>query len=256
MNLVRLDRLDRDTLRHHIRTGMPALLPGFTRSWPAHGKWTPEYLAAACDGRPIRVSHYPDGKHCAGTVPMTVRDYLDRIVRAGGSERYYMETNRLRELSPELYADLRFPDYLDELPDCADFVFFGKDTGSRCHIHPHAEAVVLQLLGRKTFHLFHPSDVDNLYFRPIYQEFFTSRVDFSNLDLQKFPLARKVRPIPVVLEAGDALYLPVHWPHWTLGDGVNFTLTRFSTASVRQYRFPFPGLNCLADRLVRGVQSY
>src|SRR4051812_43667531 len=184
MNLARLDRCDRDTLRHLIRAGTPALFPGFTRHWPAQEKWTPDYLAVACGGHTIRVSHYPDGKRCAGTVPMTVRNYLDCIARAGGYEQYYMETNRLRELSPDLYADLRFPDYLDELPDYADFVFFGKDTGSRCHIHPHAEAVVFQLMGRKTFHLFHPSDVPNLYFRPIYQEFFTSRVDFSNLDLK------------------------------------------------------------------------
>jgi hypothetical protein len=255
MDIARLDRCDHAILQHHIRTGTPAVFTNIARQWPAIGRWNPDYLAAVCGDQKVHVTYYPDTKNCAGMVGMTIRDYLREVVHTpGASDQLYLETIELKKLSPALYQDLPFQQYLNDLPDTVDFVFFGKDTGTRCHIHPHAEAVVFQMFGRKTFYLYHPSDVRYLYLEPIYREFYASRIDFRNIDHAKFPLARRARRIDVPLEAGDALYLPVHWPHWTHGSGLNFTLTRFALASVRQYYFPYPGLQCLVDRLAHGPQ--
>jgi ribosomal protein L16 Arg81 hydroxylase len=52
-------------------------------------------------------------------------------------------------------------------------------------------------------------------------------VRFPDVDYRRFPLARRLSPIDVVLEPGDALYLPVYRAHWTAASGFTFTLTRF-----------------------------
>ncbi len=167
------------------------------------------------------MSQYPDGVTLAGKVPMTVRDFLAAISATTESWRHhYMEAVELAELSDELYRDVPIPADLDGLPGASDTVFFGRNTGSCCHIHAHEEAVVFQLMGTKVFTLYPPADVRNLYFEPVTRDYRRSRVSFPDVDYRRFPLARRLSPIDVILEPGDALYLPVHWAHWTAAAGL------------------------------------
>lgn len=251
----RLATCDRATLDKHVQNGRPFVIPEFARRWPACEKWTPEFLAATCGDTPIPVSHYPDGVTLAEKVKMTVRDYLAAISTEPESwKRFYMESVELSELSDELYLDVPIPADLADLPGVSDTVFFGLNTGSCCHIHAHEEAVVFQLMGTKAFTLYPPGDVRYLYFEPITQDYRRSRVEFPDVDYRKFPLTRRLTQVDVVLEPGDALYLPVHWAHWTAAVGFTFTLTRFFQAKLRHYRFPSPGLRCVVGRLIQTLR--
>jgi hypothetical protein len=246
MTIERIEHCDEETFRDHLRTGTPLVITGLVRQWPAFGKWTPDYLADACGDRPITVSEYAGGKALSGHVRLTARAYLDRLRGdPGAGQCYYMETNRLSELSEGLYQDLAFPGFLEGLPEADDLIFFGLDVGSCCHIHPHHEAVTFQILGKKTFTLYHPRDARNLYLGPFYGDYRRSRIDFSAIDHARFPRARRLVRYDVELQAGEALYIPVQWAHWTHGHGLNFSVTRFFLSSVRRYHFPSPGLTCL-----------
>ncbi|OWK34991.1 JmjC domain protein [Fimbriiglobus ruber] len=228
------------------------MVPGLAGRWPACERWTPEYLAAAGGDTLIPVSHYPDGVTLAGKVEMTVGDYLAAISATPESwQHHYMESVELAELSEALYQDAPVPTDLDNLPGVSDTVFFGLNTGSCCHIHAHEEAVVFQVVGTKVFTLYPPEDVRHLYFEPITQDYRRSRVVFPEVDYRRFPLARRLNRIDVVLKPGDALYLPVHWAHWTAAEGFTFTLTRFFQARLRHYRFPSPGIRCILGRLIQ-----
>ena len=252
----RLAGFDRATLDRHVRAGRPFVVPGFARRWPACASWTPESLAAACGDTPIPVSHYPDGVTLAEKVGMTVRDYLAAISATPDSwKHFYMESVELSELSDELYRDAPVPADLDDLPGVSDTVFFGRNTGSCCHIHAHEEAVVFQLMGTKAFTLYPPGDVRHLYFEPVTGDYRRSRVGFPDIDYRRFPLARHLTPVEVVLEPGDALYIPVHWAHWTAATGFTFTLTRFFQARLRHYRFPSPGVRCVVGRLIQALRA-
>lgn len=256
MTVERLIHCDRFTLDRHIRAGTPFVIPGFASQWPAFQKWSPEYLASVCGQTPIPVSYYPDGATLASKIKMTVEGYLQAISATPDSWKYhYMESVELSELAEELYRDLAIPAYLDGLPGASDTVFFGRATGSCCHIHAHEEAFVFQLMGTKVFSLYHPRDVRNLYFEPITQDYRRSRVDCSQIDYQRFPRARRLKRIDVTLEPGDALYLPVHWAHWTAAEGYTFTLTRFFEARLRHYRFPSPGVRCVLGRLIQRIRG-
>jgi hypothetical protein len=246
MNVERIEHCDERTLRRHVEAGTPFVITQLVRRWPAFGKWTPDYLASACGDRKIAVSHYADGKVLSSHVQLTVREYLDLLrTQPGASQLYYMETNRLTELSEGLYRDLAFPPCMEGLPEADDMIFFGLDVGSCCHIHPHHEALCFQVYGKKTFTLYHPHDARHLYLGPFYGDYRRSRIDFAAVDLRCFPRARRLRRIDVELDEGDALYIPVQWAHWTHGRGMNFSLTRFFAARLRHYHFPSPGITCL-----------
>ena len=256
MTIPTLATFDRAVLDRHVRSGTPFVVPGFARDWPACRTWTPESLAAACGTTPIPVSHYPDGTTLAAKVKMTVGEYLRAITATPESwKHHYMESVDLEELSGELYRDVPVPADLADLPDVADTVFFGQNTGSCCHIHAHEESIVFQLMGTKTFTLYPPSDVRYLYFEPVTRDYRRSRVDCENIDYEQFPLARRLTRIDVVMRPGDAMYLPVHWAHWTAAEGFTFTLTRFFTARLRHYRFPTPGLRCVLGRLIQRARG-
>ncbi len=250
MHVERVESCDECTWQRHVDAGTPLVITGLVPAWPAFGKWDPDFLADVCGDRPITVSDYGDGTALKDHVPMTARAYLDRL-RADPSvgQRYYMETNRLRELSPDLYRDIVLPPFLDALPDIDDLIFFGLDVGSCCHIHPHHEALCFQVIGRKRFTLYHPRDARRLYLGPFYGDYRRSRIDFPAVDVRRFPRARGLRPVDIELQAGDALYIPVQWAHWTHGYGLNFSLTRFFASSVRRYHFPSPGIECLLGEL-------
>ena len=74
-------------------------------------------------------------------------------------------------------------------------------------------------MGTKAFTLYPPEDVRHLYFEPVTGDYRRSRVGFPDVDYRRFPLARRLTPVAVVLEPGDALYVPVHWAHWTAAEG-------------------------------------
>lgn len=256
MHITRLDACDRAALDRHVRSGTPFVVPGFARDWPACTRWTPESLAAACGDTPIPVSHYPDGVTLAEKRRMTVAEYLGAIARTPESwKHYYMESVELADLSESLYRDVPIPAEYDNLPDIADTVFFGRNTGSCCHMHAHEEAMVFQLMGTKVFTLYHPDETRNLYYEPITGDYRRSRIDFESIDYGQFPRARHLRRIDIALDPGDALYLPVHWAHWTAAVGFTFTLTRFFAARLRHYRFPSPGLRCLVGKALQTVRG-
>lgn len=255
MKITRYETLDRKTLDRHIRAGTPFIVPGFAGDWTACREWTPEYLAKTCGETPVQVSHYPDGATLAGKDEMTVGAYLAAISATPDSwKQHYMEAVELSELSEQLYRDTPIPADLGDLPGISDTVFFGRNTGSCCHIHAHEEAVVFQLMGTKRFVLYPPADVRNLYFEPVTADYRRSQLDFgSEIDFRKYPKAKRLTRIDVVMEPGDAMFLPVHWAHWTAAEGFTFTLTRFFHARLRHYNFPTPGVRCLVGKAIQAL---
>jgi excinuclease ABC subunit A len=87
-------------------------------------------------------------------------------------------------------------------------------------------------------------------------------VTFAGLDITELS-RRPLKALAVTfkpyadgtLAPGDAMYLPVHWAHWTAAEEFTFTLTRFFQARLRNYRFPSPGLRCVTGRLIQMIRD-
>lgn len=118
--------------------------------------------------------------------------------------------------------------------------------GNKIRVSAHFDAadnVACCVAGRRRFTLFPPEQLDNLYIgpwdmTPAGQAI--SLVDFHDPDFEKFPKFREAlkSAYEVILEPGDALYLPSMWWHHVEGlDGLNMlvnywwrTLPRFMGA--------------------------
>lgn len=84
-----------------------------------------------------------------------------------------------------------------------------------------------QAYGTKRVILFPPDDVWHLYPYPIGHSCDRqSMIDFDNIDLTRFPNFPKARPVQVVLQPGEVLYIPSYWWHHIISEveavSVNF----------------------------------
>jgi len=76
------------------------------------------------------------------------------------------------------------------------------------------ENLFVQLVGRKRFYLYSPAATPWLYSYPLRSALPNySRFDPEQPDYEQFPRSRAVQPLEVILEPGDALYLPSRWWH-------------------------------------------
>ena len=74
--------------------------------------------------------------------------------------------------------------------------------------------MLCQVIGEKRVVLFHPSDIEYLYPAVHTIQKNTSLVDIDNPDLKAFPLFSKAKPIEIILQPSDALYIPIKYFHY------------------------------------------
>ncbi|NXY84856.1 HBAP1 protein, partial [Alcedo cyanopectus] len=130
----------------------------------------------------------------------------------------YKYIARIFEDKPEVFQDVRW----------ADFGFPGRDgkestlwigsegANTPCHLDSYGCNLVVQIQGRKRWHLFPPGDTSCLYPTRIpYEESSVySKVNVANPDLKRWPGFRKSTAHVVTLKPGQVLLVPRHWWHY------------------------------------------
>ncbi|XP_053327900.1 HSPB1-associated protein 1 [Spea bombifrons] len=217
----------------------PAVFTDMTSDWPAL-RWNAAHLSGVLGGELLR---FRIGRRTSGTDPLfetecdyadgTLHQFLDWVRGTSGSL-----TGPFGNRDPSeywAYADYKylahvFKDKPEILKDIvwADFGFPGRDgqestlwvgssgANTPCHIDSYGCNLVLQVEGRKTWHLFPPEDAAHLYPTRIpYEESSVfSKVNVVNPDWSRFPLFSKARPHVVTLHPGQVLFVPRHWWHY------------------------------------------
>ncbi|XP_073490582.1 HSPB1-associated protein 1 isoform X2 [Aquarana catesbeiana] len=128
------------------------------------------------------------------------------------------------------YLAVLFKDRPEILQDVLweDFGFPGRGgrestlwVGSRgantpCHIDSYGCNLVLQVEGRKKWHLFPPEDSDHLYPTriPYEESSIFSRVHVVNPNRSRYPSFCNAHPHVVTLHPGQVLFVPRHWWHY------------------------------------------
>lgn len=83
--------------------------------------------------------------------------------------------------------------------------------------------MIVLLGGQRRYILAHPRECRHLcLYEKQHPSARHSAVDWINPDLEAFPQFAKARVNEVVLQAGDALYLPTHWFHFIVSLDVNY----------------------------------
>ncbi|KAJ3215876.1 Lysine-specific demethylase 8 [Dinochytrium kinnereticum] len=133
----------------------------------------------------------------------------------------YLAQHDLFAQVPKLFDDISVPEYCyagsifsdDDDTDKHDKVmvsaWFGpSDTVSPLHTDPHMN-LFAQVVGRKYFKLFSPSETSSLYPHSENMLGNTSMVDAANPDLEAFPEFKKANFLECIVEEGDLLFIPV-----------------------------------------------
>ncbi|MDX5983678.1 DUF6065 family protein [Sphingomonas echinoides] len=226
--------LDEYYARNH-----PVVLANAVAEWPAHKLWSPTYLRtkigdALIEAQVGRTSdpqfeRYKDAHK--QTLPFSA--FVDQIMCSGaGNDLYVTAYNSAsnRDALSILHDDLGMIEgIIDPLAENArGMMWIGPaDTFTPLH-HDLTNNLLLQITGRKRVIMAAPSDTWRLYND---HHVFSEIIDLqrSDLDFERFPLLQGVTLHEIILEPGDALFLPVGWWHQVtaLDFSVSITHTNF-----------------------------
>jgi lysine-specific demethylase 8 len=215
-----VERVARPTVREFTelrRAAVPVVLEGLLDDWPARQNWTLARLRARFGDRLVPVISTTDGRLVtdvrAGVEFRSIRfgEYLDRLESGVRPDAYLIAHGDT--WLPELQDDIRVPAYCCTSWKTTRFWLSAAQTAAPLH-RDVAENIFCQFFGRKRFYLYPPSFTPWLYSNPFLSGLPNySRFDPERADYERFPLAGEVRPIELLVEPGDAVYLPSRWWH-------------------------------------------
>jgi Family of unknown function (DUF6065)/Cupin-like domain len=224
-------------LEEHYAANWPVRLSGELAGWPALGRWTPEYLKTKIGSAAVEVqagrSANPDFERnmAAHRTTMPFDEFIDRVTTAGGNDLYltaYNSASNEAALAP-LQEDLGF---LDKLLDRADgrsrgmMWIGGEGTFTPLH-HDLTNNLLLQIVGRKRLLLVAPGATPRLYNdHHVYSQI---RDLLEPGILSRYPKLEGIHVHQIMLNPGEALFIPLGWWHQvsSLDFSVTITHTNF-----------------------------
>ncbi len=220
--IPRVEGLDPKTFhRRYAGPGVPVLLPGFARDWPAVRAWSLESLAAEVGNVkvPVQVLEKNVARRVIQPFNASVRAMLDP---ARAATQHYIQQISLRGLpgsvhsalqSIEEYLGPRYPVGRRYWRDEARLWIGPAGTVTPVHFDL-AHNFYVQLVGRKRFTLFDPGQSAALRYPDYSQDSLTaSGVNVERPDLARYPEFATTRPVVIDLTPGDAMFLPHSWWH-------------------------------------------
>lgn len=202
----------------YLATSTPVVITDLVPSWPAFGKWSPEYLRERYGEVLV---HFADRRESDPfydyntnllTRSSTLHEFVDRLLAAGETNDFYMvakNKNIAATQLVELFQDVKFPaGWFDEKQLLTGSALWLGPAGTVTPLHHDASSILLcQLYGKKRILLASPLEVS--LFDGAHEAY--SAVDPENATDD--PRAQGVTFKDVTLEAGEALFLPAGWLH-------------------------------------------
>jgi hypothetical protein len=217
------DTIDPELFRkEYYEPGVPVVIKGLSREWPACTKWNWEYFKTLVGDQ--RVPLYNNVKSDAYT-PINKADdyksfaeYIDMISKGPAGWRIFLFN--IFDHAPQLINDFTWPEHLMKgFVKKYPMLFTGGAT-SITHMHfdiDLSHILHTQFKGRKRVLMFPFKEQHKLYRKP-YEVL--SLADFSNYyqegkpDYDQFPALKLAEGFDFILEPGDTLFMPSgYWHH-------------------------------------------
>lgn len=219
-------------LEKYYAANRPVIFTGLMEDWPALGRWNPQYFKTKYGDILVEVmagrSQDPRYEYNSQTHRREVRfaDYIDMVTSAGESNDVYLVSNNAFFRRPEtqpLLEDIRFfEEHLDPKKSAGGVHLWFGPAGTVTPLHHDTMNIIMaQVYGRKRIILISPDQTHRLY----NEVSVFSEVDCENPDYERHPDFREVKQLQVVLEPGEALFLPVGWWHHVRALDVSITLS-------------------------------
>jgi Cupin-like domain len=227
----------------------PVIMLDIADTWPARYNWTLDYLEQQLGDETVEIMTNRDSdpqyerngeRHRTQVKFWEYTSYLRE--NPTGNDRYLVANNGLLDLpgAKRLHDDFEAPaEYLDETISRGRVFLWLGAAGTVTPLHHDVMNILLvQVTGRKRIILIDPLQGGYLY----NDHGVFSMVDAANPDYSRFPLYAHADPITVVLEPGDALFIPVGWWHHveSLDLSASLSFTNFVFPNEYDWRHPEP----------------
>jgi hypothetical protein len=195
----------------------PVVFEDLSENWPAYENWDFDYFREKAgeivvplyDGKPAKGRQKSHGP----AMRVKMKEYID-ILQKGPSDLRMFFFNLLSNC-PELVNDFKYPDlgvkFFKKLP-----VLFVGGEGAKVVMHYDmdlANNFHFNFAGRKKVILYPPDQTKLLYKVP-YSIVSMEIIDMDNPDFEKYPALAMAKGYEVILEHGDALFIPSKWWHF------------------------------------------
>lgn len=222
-----VDRLDLRQFRdRYLLPRRPVVVRGALDAWPARHRFTPEFFLEHHADRVVRVRGRQhrlgdivrqqlesDAAHPA-PYPCTLADCRDLLPAITPRPAWGLPNRHTSALMPKAVFDL--VNHLE--------IFFGGPGSGFPYLHYdmlHLHTWIAQVHGAKEFTFYEPGQEDLLYVHP--EMPWMSRMDDVH-DYRRWPLLQQARRHSVVLQAGDAAFVPCGVWHITRCVSMNITV--------------------------------
>jgi Cupin-like domain len=236
-------------LARYYARNTPVLLMDIADTWQARSAWTLDYLEQQLGDETVEIMMNRDsdpGYERRGERHRTrqkFREYISYLrENPTGNDRYLVANNGLLDLpaAKRLRENFESPaEYLDEAMSSGRIFLWLGPAGTVTPLHHDVmNIIIVQVIGRKRITL-----IDPLRARYVYNDDGVySLVDAANPDYSRFPLYAYADPITVILEPGDALFIPVGWWHHveSLDLSASLSFTNFVFPNEYHWRHPSP----------------
>jgi len=216
---LKIDRIDASEkvlfYKEYFRKQKPVVIQGLVNRTPAANKWSLDYLKSRIgttevmvfDNSVKRTSAYTEGDY-----KMKFSEFVDQIKKDEECNIRLFLFNAFKHC-PDLKKEYPCPEIFKGLLDNVGFMFFGgKNTGVRMHFDIDMSNVLhTNFEGKKRVILVSQEYNDLLYKTPLNTY---SIADFQNMDQKKFPGLKYVKGYDIVLNPGEALFMPGGYWHY------------------------------------------
>lgn len=207
-----------DFLADYWSIGRPVVLADVANDWPAMQKWTIENIRDLYGDCVVQIQNGRDQdpeyeiRSASHREESTMRKFAERILSTESSNDFYMTANNYLCMKiPGILEDVgTLPEFINRPDNKGHWHFWMGPKGTLTPMHHDMNALIhVQILGRKKWKLISPFNTPEVY----NHNHVFSKVDLFNIDYAAFPLMKNVQIIEVVVNPGDALFLPLGWWH-------------------------------------------
>ncbi|MBW4556601.1 MAG: cupin-like domain-containing protein [Trichormus sp. ATA11-4-KO1] len=227
----------------YVKPAKPVIISGLIENWDAFGKWSLDFLQESAPEINICAKEFTNGT--IKTNNFTLKEYTKIIKEFEIKNKYhenvasppYCHDIPLFSLVPHLIRDVQFPtNYLPKWYTEKWWRYCQFFIGASNSLTPlHFDCLLtnnlfFQIVGRKKFTILTYEDKKYCY-RYDWRWF---KVNPENPDFDKYPKYKNARPIEIIVNPGDILYMPPGTLHHvrSLDMSISFNIDWHTNSSV------------------------
>lgn len=216
---------------NYFKKGIPVVLKGYGNNWPARTKWTLDYLESLETEKPVSLEIGANNQNETNFVQQNLNSYIKSIKEGELNEDKnpaYLTLFSIFERFPHLQEDIDLSIFTKHTKKNNIFCWIGpKGTITGFH-YDSLNNLLTQVMGEKLVIIASPKQKKNMYVSDKFElAAVSSEVDINNYNKEKHPRIQDVDFFSVVLEPGDALFIPRNWWHYVRSLNTSISISNF-----------------------------